>query len=140
MGILNGLFRRKKKCPGCGFDLSKIGGVTSSVLNIRCPMCGADISEQMYVVDLRPESERQIEREAQHDLGGEDEQLARKVLLLQQQRDSPQVKAEIRKIGEYLGSNGGNDRMVRIAYRVVALGGSSRQLEYDWQGICGWMP
>jgi predicted RNA-binding Zn-ribbon protein involved in translation (DUF1610 family) len=140
MGILSRLFGRKKKCPGCGFDLSKVSVMTSSVLNIRCPMCGTNISNQMQVFDLRPESERRIELEAQHDLGGEDEQLARKVLSLQMQRGSKEAETEIRKVGEHLGANGGSDRMARVAYRVEALGGSSRQLEWSWSGICGWQP
>lgn len=45
---------------------------------------------------------------------------------------------EIRKLGEYLCSNGGNDRMVKIALQVKTIGGSSRSLELYWEGLCGW--
>ena len=149
MGILNWLFRKEdkrpggneNKCPGCGFDLNKLSIVTSAAYKgIRCPMCGTDISNRMNFFDLRPESEKQIELQAQHDLGGEDEQLARRLVQLQREQEPTAAKAEIRKIGENLGANGGSDRMARVAYRVEYLGGSSRQLEYDWAGICGWQP
>lgn len=97
------------------------------------------------ILDLRSEDEKQIEREAQMDLGGEDEQFARRLCSLQYQRDArgnttPTAHAEIRKIGEYLGANGGDKRMRRIAYRVQTLGGSARELEWDWEDICGWTP
>ena len=44
----------------------------------------------------------------------------------------------IRELGMHLGEHGGFAWMVFIAHRVQALGGSLRQLEYSWNGICGW--
>lgn len=139
VGILSWLFRKKNKCPGCGFDLDGLTMITSATYHgIRCPMCGTDISSRITRIDLRPESERQLALQAQDDLGGEDEQLAQRLRQLQRGHESPAAKAEIRRIGEDLGANGGNDQMARVAYRVEYLGGSSRQLEFDWAGICGW--
>ena len=140
MGILGWLFRRKKKCPSCGFDLSKITAVTSAVHSFRCPMCGANVAHLMNVVDMRPDSEKQVELQAQSDLGGENESFAQRLVYLQSQSGDATAKTEIRRIGEQLGDNGGHGRMALVAYRVEYLGGSSRQLEYAWAGICGWRP
>jgi len=100
-------------------------------------------SARTDLIDLRPEHERQVEKQAQTDLGGEDEQLARRLLVLQSAtedgRVQPDAAAEIRRIGEHLGEHGGSDRMTRVAYRVQAIGGNSRLLEHYWEGICGWM-
>ena len=86
------------------------------------------------------EKQRNIEKKAQLDLGGEDEKLARELFSLQRQVNTPQINSKIKEIGEYLCANGGDDRMQLIAHRVAYLGGSSRQLEWDWSGICGWQP
>jgi hypothetical protein len=48
------------------------------------------------------------------------------------------AEAEIRKVGTHLCEKGGFARMVFVAHRVAALGGSIRQLEFSWDGICGW--
>jgi hypothetical protein len=78
---------------------------------------------------------------------GENEQLASKLLIFIRQanleynsnRDAyDKTHTEIRKIGEHLCSNGGNDRMVEVANRVKALGGLIRELELHWDDICGW--
>ena len=107
--------------------------------------------DDIKIVDLRPDKEQEIERQAQSDLSEEDEQIARELISLIQQAISEynmdkeaceKTIAEINRIGEYLCSNGGSDRMKLIAYRVQALGGSSRHLEHYWghECICGWLP
>jgi hypothetical protein len=92
-------------------------------------------------VDLRPESERQIERKAQSRLSSEDEEIARRMVSLIQQCNSLDDEAaqEMKRIGRQLCDNGGHDRMVLIAYRVKALGRRVRDCELYWDGICGWM-
>lgn len=113
----------------------------------RTPSSGS--RDGIKIVDLRPDKEREIERQAQSSLVGEDEDIARKLLSLIPQAVSEydtdeegKTITEIQKIGEYLCSNGGSDQMKRIAYRVQALGGSSRHLEVYWgkECICGWLP
>ena len=47
--------------------------------------------------------------------------------------------AEFRMIGEHLCSNGGQERMKRIASRMSAFGGRSQDCEMYWTGICGWL-
>jgi hypothetical protein len=138
---LSRMGKEKDKCPGCGLDLNKLCLLRSAVYRgIKCPICGTDVSSRMNIVDFRSEGEKRIELRAQHDLGGEDERLAKRLLQLQRGRESAEAKAEIRRIGKILGASGGSDRMARVAYRVEYLGGSSRQLEYAWAGICGWRP
>jgi hypothetical protein len=106
---------------------------------------------EIKIVDLRSDKEQAIERQAQSGQSEEDEQIALKLLSLIQQavsesytdeEASRETIVEINKIGKYLCSNGGKDRMVRIAYRVQALGGSTRHLEVYWghEHICGWLP
>lgn len=134
-----------RSCPDCGGHLFLLTpDEFLSEQNSRIPI----------VVDLRGESETRAEQDAKRDLGGEDEELAQKIVSLQRQRrtmDSPnepgdhpsprkEAEAKIREIGVYLGENGGSDRMLRVAYRVSALGGKIRQLEWCWEGICGWLP
>lgn len=48
------------------------------------------------------------------------------------------AERHIRDLGEALSKSGGLDRMKLIAYRIQALGGSSRQLDFSWNGIGGW--
>jgi hypothetical protein len=123
-------------------------------MSIWKQLFGTKKANQPEIWDMRSESDKRAEVEARSGLGGEDEQLARQILSFQKQRgtqDSPnrqpdnpdndrkEAEAAIRKIGEHLGAHGGSDRMVRVAYRVKALGGSSRQLEWCWEGICGWL-
>lgn len=52
--------------------------------------------------------------------------------------DVPEAEAQIKRIGHRLCEKGGFARMVLIAHRVAFLGGSIRQLEFSWNGICGW--
>jgi uncharacterized Zn finger protein (UPF0148 family) len=139
MRWLSALFGRKKTCPRCGFDFSNATFTVSSS-KVGCPICGTDITSRLDFVDLRPHTEKQIEREAQSDIGGEDEILARRLVALEREMDtSEEARREIRAIGEAVGQSGGSPRMKRLAYRVQALGGSLRTLEYEWEGICGWM-
>ena len=93
------------------------------------------------VVDMRPESERNAERQAQSHLSPEDEEIARRMVSLIQQCKSLDDAAheEMKQIGTHLCENGGYDRMVLIAYRVKALGRRVRDCELYWDGICGWM-
>lgn len=76
MGFFSRLFKRKNKCPGCGFDISKASFVVSSGI-VRCPVCGTDITSQLKpVVDLRSDEEKQIEMRAILPLEEEYEQMA----------------------------------------------------------------
>jgi hypothetical protein len=101
--------------------------------------------------DLRGDDERQMEIEAKSSLGGEDEQIAQKLVELVQHYDvlytsdkaaADRVEQEIKSLGKQLCANGGDPRMKRIAYRVAALGAGKRvrirDLELHWDGICGW--
>jgi hypothetical protein len=95
------------------------------------------------LIDLRDEEERTIEQNAGWSLGGVNERLAKRIVILQNRKDQnkyvvPEAREEIRKIGEYLGEHGGDSRMKKVAYRVQALGGSARLLELFWEDICGW--
>jgi hypothetical protein len=105
------------------------------------------VSATPRVVDLRPAEERQIQREAQRDLG-DDESIAHQLLELIRRSNAEygkdmdayrKTRARAREIGEYLCANGGDPRMKKIGYRVKALGGNTRILEDIWDGICGWM-
>ena len=104
------------------------------------------------VVDLRSDRERRMEQEAASSLDGEDEKLAYKLVELIPRfaelysADRPaadKVQEEIKAIGEHLCSNGGSARMKRVGYRVGKLGAGKRvrirDLEFHWDGICGWM-
>ena len=92
-------------------------------------------------VDLRPESERNAERKAHSSLSSEDEKIARRMVSLIEQCQSLDDTAaqEMKTIGQQLCQNGGNDRMLLIAYRVQSLGRRVRDCELYWDGICGWM-
>lgn len=99
------------------------------------------------VVDLRSNQERALERKARSSLRGKDEEIAHRLLTLTQQANDVyytdkeaynRMFSEIKSIGEDLCSNGGDKRMKRVAYRVSALGGSARELEMYWNGVCGW--
>ncbi len=118
----------------------------------RTPSSGS--RGEIKIDDLRTADEREkeekLERRARRSLGGEDEQIARKLLSLIRQADSEydvdqeafkKTETEIKEIGKYLCSNGGSDRTLKIAYRVQALGASVRDLERYWgeDYICGWM-
>jgi hypothetical protein len=98
-------------------------------------------NEATGFVDLRPESERNMERKAQSRLSAEDEEIAQRMVSLIQQCQSLDDAAaqEMKKIGEQICADGGNDRMLLIAYRVQALGRRVRDCELYWDGICGWM-
>ena len=99
-------------------------------------------------VDMRPQKEKDIQAKAQFALTSEDEQYA--YTLVRLFRDSKALfstdkaayeakRAEARAIGQHLCEHGGDDRMTLVAYRVQALGGSTRDCEYAWDGIGGWM-
>ena len=99
------------------------------------------------VLDLRSAEERQMEERAQSRLAEEDEQLAAKLVTLigradeEFKRDREAYDATFRDIagiGEHLCAHGGTERMKLVAYRLQALGGSARQCEFYWDGICGW--
>ena len=104
------------------------------------------------VFDLRGDDERRMEQDGKSSLNGEDEQLAWKLVDLVQRYDAlyradraaaDKIQEEIKSIGQHLCSNGGDTRMMRVAYRVAALGAGNRvrirDLEFHWDGICGWM-
>lgn len=91
--------------------------------------------KEPQMIDLRPDWESQMEREAQFDLDDEDEQYSRRLCELLREHD----KATARKIGEELYAKGGHRRMVRVCLRVKALGGDARTLErYVWDGVGKW--
>ena len=46
---------------------------------------------------------------------------------------------EIKKIGKYLCSNGGEHRMLKVADQFLVLHKRIRSLELYWDGMCGWM-
>lgn len=96
---------------------------------------GFDMSS-IKVLDLRPEWEKQLDREVQFDLGDEDEQHARRLCGLLRRHD----QATAREIGQELYSQGGHRRMVRVCLRVKALGGDAAILERRvWDGVGEWM-
>lgn len=114
---------------------------------------GTRIPAARYHFDLRDEAEKQMERDAHHRLGGEDEEIAQTLCQLCAQGETDyrtdkeafeKTRAEIRKIGECLCSTGGSERMGRIAYRVAILRGDTMpaahttEMEGYWVGICGW--
>ena len=99
-------------------------------------------------IDMRPQKEKDLQEKAQFLLAAEDEEYAHKLVRLFVESkalyttDKPAYeakRAEARAIGQYLSDHGGDDRMTLIAYRVQALGGSTRDCENAWDGICGWM-
>ena len=109
----------------------------------KCRNSSSGFQDEIKIVDLRSATERQIERQAQSKLSREegDEKFARKLCVLLEQLTGPGDAAdkEIRKIGELLYSNGGEDRMKLVYYRVRAIGGAARTLERYWDGIGTWM-
>lgn len=97
---------------------------------------GSFAMDAIKVLDLRPAWEKQLGREVQHDLGGEDEEHARRLCALLRRHD----QATAREIGETLYAQGGHRRMVRVCLRVKALGGDAAILERRvWDGVGEWM-
>lgn len=85
--------------------------------------------------DMRPEWERQMESETKSELFDEDERYAKELCELMQNKDLNAAK----EIGEEIYANGGHQRMVRICYRVKALGGNAWALErFAWDGVGEW--
>jgi hypothetical protein len=101
-------------------------------------------SQKPVVYDLRGSDEKRLEKEGHSNLGEEDERLARDISNLLSAPlvgggTKPEVIAELKKIGEFIGANGGDQRMRKIAYRVnVHYPSGARLLEFYWTGICGW--
>lgn len=99
-------------------------------------------------IDMRPQKEKDLQAKAQYALSGEDEEYAHMLVRIFVESKSlfstdkaayEKKRAEARAIGQVLCDNGGDDRMTMVAYRVQALGGSTRDCEYAWDGIGGWM-
>jgi len=100
------------------------------------------------VVDLRSAEERSLEQEAVSPIKGNDEQLARQLVLLikegsEQYRDQntealSRTSAEIKRVGKHLYTTGGHEHMQAVWYRVRALGGNGRLLDQYWDGIGQW--
>lgn len=153
MGLLDRIFGKKTTenydlkdkhiCPKCGFDLNTVHfHVTGPISAINCPKCGFEISKQLSFTDIRSIEEKQIEKKAQQPLDRYEE-LAHRLFRLQNQRDEKgylltEARKEIRTIGEKLCAKGGNTLMLKVAYRVGAIGGDTRILEIVWEGLCGW--
>ena len=104
--------------------------------------------------DFRTEEEKEAEKRAQSPLDSEDEELAKRLVVLVRDaveiaRSNPnyqsdpkhqKLEKDIQDIGEKCCNEGGNVKMHLILYRYKALGGhSSRIVELFWNGICGWM-
>lgn len=90
-------------------------------------------------------------RQTASTLSAEDQELAQKLaqLLVQElaayKKDQvafDRCHSEIRAIGEFLCREGGSERMTRTALFVGKLTAGRnvgvRDLELDWEGICGW--
>jgi hypothetical protein len=96
-----------------------------------------------YFVDLRDESERNIERKSKSPLAGGDEQLARELCRLagacREYSDSDQAYVRMRQIGTQINATGGKRKMQLVCYRVRALGGNSRSVESAWHRIGEWL-
>ncbi len=89
-----------------------------------------------------------MELQASSPLSPEDEVIAKRLVELDQLTDDQyssdraaydRTVEEFRRLGEQLCDGGGDERMKRVAYRMRALGGRSRNCEVYWDGICGWM-
>jgi hypothetical protein len=97
------------------------------------------------IKDYRSVDEVQLAQRAQQPLKDADEIFAMQLLASQSGVSWPlqiggndKALNRIRELGEFICEHGGRWRMVLIAYRFKALGGNSRSLEHEWQGICGW--
>jgi hypothetical protein len=112
---------KKKICPECWF-VFKESFDCLAIAQPKCPKCE---EEAKLLFGSDPDQSVQPE----------DEELAKRICCLQDQESYE----EIRRIGEYLCENGGSPRMARVGYRVHALGGSLRELEFEWEGICKWI-
>jgi hypothetical protein len=103
------------------------------------------------VVDLRSEEEKAIAQEARSPLiwplsRVKDEIAARRICRLvavaishkdEEYREAKYDK--IKRIGRQLYANGGQQRMVRVCYRVMALDGTAgAHVRCHWDGIGGW--
>lgn len=102
----------------------------------------------MNVIDLRSDHEKQLGLRAVRGLDIEDEKYAHQLVAIFKEMQAlfetdkaayDRKRDEARKIGQILGDNGGNDRMILVANRVQILGGRARDCERAWEGICGWM-
>jgi len=156
-------FWRDNKCYHCGGPLktaavrtpspAKGAPATSGSESVPASAKGAPAaSASERVPDVRagqpkPVSSQRTARESQPPLT-EEERLARTLFALTEEMDS-QYRAdrqayertfeEVRKIGKQLCSNGGIERMRRVAYRVYYRDAAAgRVVEMCWNGICGW--
>jgi hypothetical protein len=102
--------------------------------------------EKPIYVDMRSETERQIELRAKSPLGEVDERTAERLLALTYLQNTlrygtPEWKRnreELRAIGTALFEQGGNDRMTLLAYRAACLGVRPCDLLWAWDGIGRW--
>jgi len=115
--------------------LIQVSSDVSGKVRQWCMMDASSIatSPSMTIIDLRPSSERDIEHEAKKALDPENEKYAIEIASLLKAKDSEErlteeAKNRIREIGQYLGDNGGDERMKKVGYRVQSLGSSSRLL------------
>mgnify|MGYP001122528509 CR=1 FL=1 len=110
------------------------------------PGSPAQTVPQRQFVDLRSEAERQLERNSTQPLDEADERQAQLLVSLLERMsfhatqgiDHTQLSKQARQIGEELCSQGGSQRMKKVAYRAQALGINVRLIEMVWDGICGW--
>jgi hypothetical protein len=97
--------------------------------------------------DLRLEKEQTGANSTMSTPEKEDEEFASKLAKLSRLSDIQyntdkaayeKTAAEFRMIGKQLCSNGGQERMKRIACRMSTFGGRPQDCEMYWAGICGW--
>jgi len=85
-------------------------------------------------MDLRSQSERDLEQQAKTPLEPKYEQLARELCGLVEK----DAEARIQEIGKQLYAEGNHKLMVLVFYRVVALGGVTCSPSPYWDGIGKW--
>jgi hypothetical protein len=93
----------------------------------------ASLGFQYY--DLRSEGYKKLERQAERELGPEDEVYARQLVSISQASD----QAAARSVGERLNADGGLERMKRVCLRAGTLGADTRWIEVYWSGIGQWL-
>ena len=125
-------------CPGaeCTFPTTFCKKITSVPISpfseFRCPSCAPD-GVLGYNVASTPWNGRMQEL-AQSKLDADSEKSARQLVSLQ----AEQTREGINAVGQRLSEAGGFFRMLAVCHRVGVLTGSYRQIEYAWDGICGW--
>lgn len=112
-----------------------------------------DFSLPMIAVDLRSDTEKQMERDARSEksLGVEADKLVAELIVIGRSKDFISSKGSrneydsnsrhirTRQIGQELEKLGGMDMMQVAYYRVIHAIGARRDFDYAWNGVGGWM-